>query len=125
MRNLAMLKLAREVGKGLFEIELGQNLDIAAKIPNYITDAIAFACQESVDISIYKKIALHTLNYYDKEEDPELSQVTNKINSNNEYEIKEGINEYLECFSEDDEDSIRFINQIDNYFNIFDNIVLS
>lgn len=125
MRNLAMLKLAREVGKGWFAIELGQNLDIVAKIPNYIIDAIAFACQESVNISIFKKIALHTLNYYDKEEGSELDQITNKIKSNNEYEIIEGINEYLECFSEDDEDSIRFINQIDNYLNILDTEVLT
>ncbi|MBU8568044.1 AAA family ATPase [Virgibacillus pantothenticus] len=117
-RNLAMLKLAREVGKGWFAIELGQNLDIAAKIPHYIIDAIAFACQESVDISIYKKIVLYTLNYYDKEKDSKIVQITNKIDSNNEYEIKEGINEFLDCFFEEDEDSVRFINQMDNYLNI-------
>ncbi|API94065.1 MULTISPECIES: ATP-dependent endonuclease [unclassified Virgibacillus] len=117
-RNLAMLKLAREVGKGWFAIELGQNLDIAAKIPHYIIDAIAFACQEYVDISIYKKIVLYTLNYYDKEKDSKIVQITNKIDSNNEYEIKEGINEFLDCFFEEDEDSVRFINQMDNYLNI-------
>lgn len=125
MRNLAMLKLAREVGKGWFAIELGQNLDIEAKIPHYIIDAIAFACQESVDLSIYKKIALYTLNYYDKEKDPKIAQITNKIDSNNEYEIKEGINEFLECFFEEDEDSVRFINQMDNYLNILDTEVLT
>ncbi|WP_017473220.1 ATP-dependent nuclease [Amphibacillus jilinensis] len=125
MRNLAMLKLAREVGKGWFAIELGQNLDIAAKIPHYIIDAIAFACQESVDISIYKKIALYTLNYYDKEKDSKIAQITNKIDSNNEYEIKEGINEFLDCFFEEDEDSVRFINQMDNYLNILGTEVLT
>lgn len=124
-RNLAMLKLAREVGKGWFAIELGQNLDIAAKIPHYIIDAIAFACQESVDISIYKKIALYTLNYYDKEKDSKIAQITNKIDSNNEYEIKEGINEFLDCFFEEDEDSVRFINQMDNYLNILGTEVLT
>lgn len=50
-----MLKLANHVGKGWFAIELGEKIDFLIKIPKYILNAIAFACQEIVDLSIYKK----------------------------------------------------------------------
>lgn len=116
-RNLAMLKLAQEVGKGWLSIEIGQNIDYWIKIPAYIMDAIAFACQETIDISVYKKIVFYVLNMYDDEESQELVLLKEKVNSDIELEVIEGINEFLEYFNETEEDSVYFIKQVDRYNN--------
>ncbi|HFP8967404.1 TPA: ATP-dependent endonuclease, partial [Enterococcus faecium] len=111
----AMLKLANHVGKGWFAIELGEKIDFLIKIPKYILNAIAFACQEIVDLSIYKKILLHTIDLY--EETTELSALSASLKTSDTADLNIAIISLLEYFGKD-EDVVYLINQIENYTKI-------
>lgn len=122
-RNLAMLKLAREVGKGWFSIELGQNLNEFVNMPFYIIDAVAFACQETIDITVIRKILLYVLDFYDVVNNSGLQTISEKLQSDNESEIKNAINDFSEYFSEEEENAVRLLNQIKRYQHFLDSEV--
>lgn len=122
-RNLAMLMLAREIGKGWFSIELGQNLNEVVDIPFYVIDAIAFACQETIDITVIKKILIYILNFYNLDKDPLLQTISEKLRSDKENEIKDAINDFSKSLLEEEENGVRLLNQINYYQHILDSEV--
>lgn len=114
-RNLAILKLADHAGKGWFATEFGAKLDYNLRIPRYIIDALAFACQEIADISIYKKILLYTINFY-KESEP-LLKLSSDLKSNNNTKVKVAINSLL-TYLDEDKDVVYLIRQVENYIGL-------
>ncbi|HAQ2005638.1 TPA: ATP-dependent endonuclease, partial [Enterococcus faecium] len=78
-------------------------------------NAIAFACQEIVDLSIYKKILLHTIDLY--EETTELSALSASLKTSDTADLNIAIISLLEYFGKD-EDVVYLINQIENYTKI-------
>lgn len=114
-RNLAILKLANRVGKGWFAVEFSTKLDENVKIPRYIIDAIAFACQEIIDISIYKKILLHTIDLY--MENKYLLDLSHDLKSNNVTKVKLAVDSLLNYLDEGD-NSVYLVRQVDNYIGL-------
>lgn len=114
-RSLGMLKLANRVGKGWFAIELSENLDSSVKIPKYIIEAVAFACQEVVDISIYKKILLYTCSL--SEMDEELLSLEEDLKNSNNKNVNNTIVSLLKYFGKEN-DSVYLISYIEKYVNL-------
>jgi len=57
-----VLRLANKVGKGWFALLLAEKLTSQTYIPKYIMDAVAFACQKSLDDSVLMKMCMYRLN---------------------------------------------------------------
>ena len=94
-----VLTLARDMGKGWYAIILSNNLDCAVSIPEYILDAVAFACQEVINIDIVLKIIEYSLTgYEDKDSKPvnKLLQVAKTLD-----EKRECIHVFREAFPSD------------------------
>ena len=51
-----VLRLANKIGKGWFALLLSEGLDEWTFIPNYILRAVAFACHQSIDGRVLKRI---------------------------------------------------------------------
>lgn len=52
----AVLTVAKAIGKGWYASMLSNNIDVSAKIPEYILDAVAFACRDVINMSIKLKM---------------------------------------------------------------------
>lgn len=114
-RNSAMLRLANHIGKGWFAIEISDKLDSNINIPSYIVDAIAFACQETVDIAIYKKILLHTFEISDKNDET----MPSKLKTNDTEDLQNGI-KYILANKDGMNEKINFVEDLENYAHILD-----
>jgi predicted ATP-dependent endonuclease of OLD family len=61
-----VLTLARAMGKGWYATVLSNKIDISVSIPEYILDAVAFACREIITIDILLKVVGHSLTGYNE-----------------------------------------------------------
>ncbi|MCC3381776.1 ATP-dependent endonuclease [Paenibacillus farraposensis] len=60
----SVLTLANSIGKGWYATLLANTVDESVEIPEYIQDAIAYACQEVVTIDIKLKMVRYSLTFY-------------------------------------------------------------
>lgn len=67
-RANAALTLARDVGKGWYATLLSNKIDARVQIPDYILEAIAFACREVISIDIILKIMEYSIEAYEESE---------------------------------------------------------
>lgn len=96
-----VLSVANSKGKGWYSTILSETLDVEALIPNYIIEAIAFACQEVLNQSIVLKMIKNSLGIYN-EECKKTQLLTKQFNSANSYEEKdELIFDYCEQLPDD------------------------
>ncbi len=106
-----VLTLARDMGKGWYATVLSNAIGIAVSIPEYILAAIAFSCQELINIEIVIKIIEYSLTGY---EDEEVEVVNNLLQAAKTLEDKkECINEFREEYPSDV--VTLFCNQLDKY----------
>lgn len=59
-----VLRLAKKEGKGWFALLLSEHLTYQSNIPQYILEAVAFACRTSVDIRSVHLMAKHRLEAF-------------------------------------------------------------
>lgn len=57
----AVLTVAKAIGKGWYASMLSNNINASAMIPEYILDAVAFACRDVINISIKLKMIYYAL----------------------------------------------------------------
>lgn len=58
----AVLTVAKGIGKGWYATMLANNINTLADIPEYILDAVAFACRDVINVSIKLKIIYYMLS---------------------------------------------------------------
>ena len=64
-----VLRLAEKVGKGWFALMIAENLVSNTYIPNYILQALAFACSETIDDSSFRAMGLYRIRKRRKDDD--------------------------------------------------------
>ena len=64
-----VLRLAEKVGKGWFALMIAENLVSNTYIPNYILQALAFACSETIDGSSLRAMGLYRIRERRKDDD--------------------------------------------------------
>lgn len=103
-----LLTVAKHVGKGWYATLLAEKINGSAKIPDYILDAIAFACKNTINLSTINKI----INFWIKI-DPKNMQSFDKefkgIKQNSEIVIN-----WLTSKEEED-NCIHFIKKVNQY----------
>lgn len=106
-----VLTLARDMGKGWYSTVLSNNIDMAVAIPEYILSAVAFACQEVINIEIIVKIIEYSLSGY---EDTDAEPLNDLLRAAITIEEKKNcITKFREEFSTDI--VTQFCNQLDKY----------
>lgn len=95
----SVLTLARDMGKGWYATILSNCIDMAISIPQYILEAIAFACREVISIDIAFKMIDYSLGGYDEKEILNLKQEIKKVKT--QQEKKNCIKKFREEFSAD------------------------
>ena len=60
----AVLAIAESVGKGWLATLLAQSISSDVQIPEYIVEALSFACQEIINPELIKKMLLYALDLY-------------------------------------------------------------
>jgi predicted ATP-dependent endonuclease of OLD family len=76
-----VMTVAQSIGKGWYAILLSNGIDYNVEIPDYIMEALVFACQEVVNIDVLLKIALNVLDGYDLGVKKTLVEQINKSNT--------------------------------------------
>lgn len=62
-----IMRLAEKEGKGWFALHLAEVVDAGTNIPDYILNALAFACAHSLDSRTLYRILCHRLRHYEQE----------------------------------------------------------
>lgn len=96
-----VLRLAKKVGKGWFAVLLAENLDVENLIPSYVLQAIAFACQESIDARTLRLIGLHRIEEA-SDTDLDVGGLYNELEELTKLSTAEFIASYKERLPEDE-----------------------
>ena len=93
----AVLAIAESVGKGWLATLLAQSISSDVQIPEYIVEALSFACQEIINPELIKKMLLYALGLYD-----EGASLKEKVKASyTADEIGEVAKEFTEIFFDD------------------------
>lgn len=106
-----VLTLARDMGKGWYATVLSNCIDISINIPQYILNAVAFACREIITVDIILKIIEYSLDGYDEELTETLNDLL--IKAKVLVDKKNCITEFRKEFPDDV--VAQFLNQLENY----------
>lgn len=106
-----VLTLARDMGKGWYATTLSNYIDMAVSVPQYILEAIAFACREVVSIDIVFKMIEYSLSGYGEKEMLDLKKEIE--NAKTQGEKRDSIKK----FREECKDNVvtKFLEEVDWY----------
>ena len=106
-----VLTLAGDMGKGWYATTLSNYIDIAVSVPQYILEAIAFACREVISVDIVFKMIEYSLNRYDEKEILDLKKEIKKAKT--QQEKKDSIKKFREEYK--DNVVTKFLEEVDWY----------
>lgn len=89
----SVLTVAKGMGKGWYATVLSDLICSAVIVPEYILDAIAFACQDIIDLQVKMKMIKYSLEEYNKNE--KVESLISHFKSINSTEDKE---QFVEAF---------------------------
>lgn len=104
-----VLTLARDMGKGWYATTLSNFIDMEVSVPQYILDAIAFACREVISIDIVFKMIGYSLSCYGEGENLDLKKEIQKAKTQGEKK------DSIKKFREECKDNVvtKFLEEVD------------
>ena len=106
-----VLTLAGDMGKGWYATTLSNYIDIAVSVPQYILEAVAFACREVISVDIVFKMIEYSLNGYDEKETLDLKKEIKKAKT--QQEKRDSIKKFREEYK--DNMVTKFLEEVDWY----------